>query len=117
MPDGDSLTIRLKDTSPFARVHVIASRYLPEYSAFADFVKVRVGQAELLEAVEKPGGSCGFAEEWCGDADQFELPLAELRLMEMQPAEGSVHGGERGEAGDAALGGRGGGHFDFLYRI
>src|SRR5207302_11215901 len=43
--DGDSLTIRLKDTSPFARVHVIASRYLPEYSAFADFVKVR--DAEL----------------------------------------------------------------------
>ena len=43
--EGDSLTIKLKDASPFARVHVIASLYLPEYSAYADFAKVR--DAEL----------------------------------------------------------------------
>jgi len=64
----------------------------------------------LLEAVEEPGGAGGFAEGWGGDADQFELPLAELGLMEVEPVEGSVHGGEGGEAGDAALGGGGSGH-------
>jgi hypothetical protein len=35
------------------------------------------------------------------------LPVAELRLVEMQPVEGSVHGGEGGEACDATLGGGG----------
>ena len=63
-----------------------------------------------MEAVEEPGGAGGFAEGWGGDADEFELPLAELGLVEMQPVEGSVDGGEGGEAGDAALGGGGGGH-------
>ena len=69
-----------------------------------------VGEAELLEAVEEPGCAGGFAEGWGWDADEFQLPLAELGLVEMQPAEGSVDGGERGEACDAALGGGGGGH-------
>ncbi len=58
-----------------------------------------------VEAVEEPGGAGGFAEGWGGDADQLELPLAELGLVEMQPVEGAVDGGEGGEAGDAALGG------------
>jgi hypothetical protein len=76
----------------------------------AGVVEVRVGEAELLEAVEEPGGADGFAEGWGGDADQLELPLAELRLVEVQPVEGAVNCGEGSEACDAALGGGGGGH-------
>jgi hypothetical protein len=74
---------------------------------------VDVGEAELLEAVEEPGGADGFAEGWRGNADEFELPLAELGLMEVQPVEGAMHGGEGGEMCDAALRGGGGGHQEF----
>ncbi len=74
----------------------------------AGFVEVDVGEAEVTEAIEEPGGAGGFAEGGGGDADEVELPLAELGLMEMQPVEGAVDGGEGGEACDAALGGDGG---------
>jgi hypothetical protein len=63
-----------------------------------------VGEAELLEALEEPGGTGGFAEGWGRDADDLEEPLAELGLVEMQPVEGAMDGGEGGELGDAALG-------------
>jgi len=63
-----------------------------------------------MEAIEEPGGAGGFAEGRRGNADDFELPLAELRLVEMQPVERAMHRGEGGEACDAALGRRGGGH-------
>ena len=36
----------------------------------------------------------------------LELPLAELRLVEMQPVEGAMDGGEGGEACDADAGRR-----------
>ncbi len=39
--DAETVTIKLANASQFARVHVIASRYLPEYSAYGDFSKVR----------------------------------------------------------------------------
>lgn len=39
--DGDSVTIRLTDASKFARVHIFAVRYRPEYSAFHDLARVR----------------------------------------------------------------------------
>jgi hypothetical protein len=62
----------------------------------------------LVESFEEPGGARGFVERWGGNADEFKLPLAELRLVEMEPVEGSVDRGERGEACDAALCGGGG---------
>ena len=46
-------------------------------------VGVDVGEAEGVEAVEEPRCAGGFAEGWGGDADEFELPLAELRLVEV----------------------------------
>ena len=63
-----------------------------------------------MEALEEPVGAGGFAEGWGGDADYFELPLAELGLVEMEPVKGSVDRGEGGQAGDSALGGGCGGH-------
>ena len=79
----------------------------------ARIVEVDIGQAELLEAVEEPGGANGFAEGWGGDAHDLELPLAELGLVEVQPVEGAVNRGEGGEACYAALGRGGGGHLGF----
>jgi hypothetical protein len=46
-------------------------------------VEVGVGEAELLKALKKPGGAGLFAEGWRGDAEQFEMPLAELELVQM----------------------------------
>lgn len=42
--EGDALNIRLADASKFARVHVFAARYRPEFSAFGDLSKVRAGR-------------------------------------------------------------------------
>jgi hypothetical protein len=39
--DADQVTIRLRDVSPFTRVHVFATRFQPAFSAFADLAKVR----------------------------------------------------------------------------
>ncbi len=43
--DAENVLVRLRDASKFARVHVFATRYQPEYSAFAHFSRVR--DAEL----------------------------------------------------------------------
>lgn len=43
--EGDTVTVKLRDVSPFTRVHVFAARYRPEYSAFDHFGRVR--DAEL----------------------------------------------------------------------
>jgi len=56
-----------------------------------------------VEPVEEPGGAGGFAEGRSGDADEIELPLTELWLVEVKPMEGAVDGCEGGEASDAAL--------------
>jgi hypothetical protein len=40
-PEGESLRIRLKDASPFTRVHVFATRYLPAFNAFDSLAKVQ----------------------------------------------------------------------------
>jgi hypothetical protein len=69
----------------------------------AFFVEVDVGEAQLIEALDEPGGSGGFSEGWSGDSDHLQLPLTELGLMEMQPVECPVNGGESGEAGDALV--------------
>ena len=57
-------------------------------------VEVDVGEAELAEAVEEPGGTGVLGEGRGWDAEEFELPLAELWLVEMQPVEGAMDGGE-----------------------
>ena len=44
-------------------------------------VEVDVGEAELVESVKEPGGARGLVEGRCRDADEFELPAPELRLM------------------------------------
>jgi hypothetical protein len=58
-----------------------------------------------MEVAKEPVGASVLAEGGRWDADEFELPEAELGLVEMEPVEGAMDGGEAGEAGDAALGG------------
>jgi hypothetical protein len=43
--DGEFITVHLRDASKFARVHVLATRYEPAYSAFRDLGSIR--DAEL----------------------------------------------------------------------
>jgi hypothetical protein len=43
--DAEQVTIRIRDASPFTRVHVFATRYQPAFSAFGDLARVR--DAEL----------------------------------------------------------------------
>src|SRR5437588_1948252 len=43
--DEEAVTIRIRDASPFTRVHVFATRYQPAFSAFGDLARVR--DAEL----------------------------------------------------------------------
>lgn len=40
-PAGEKLVIELRNASKYARVHVFATRYVPEYSAFAQLARVR----------------------------------------------------------------------------
>jgi hypothetical protein len=42
---------------------------------------VGIGEAYLLKALEEPDGAGMFAEGRRGDAKKFELPLAELELV------------------------------------
>jgi hypothetical protein len=64
-----------------------------------------VGEVEVGEAGEEPGGAGLLAEGWGGDAEDLELPFEELGLVEVQPLEGAVDCGIGGEAGDAEVGG------------
>ena len=73
----------------------------------ADVVDADGGEVEVVKAIEEPGGAGGFVEGGRGDAGDFELPGEDLRLVEVEPVEGAMDGGQGGEVGDAALGGRG----------
>jgi hypothetical protein len=42
--DANQVTIRLRDVSPFTRVHVFATRYQPAFSSFADLARVRAAE-------------------------------------------------------------------------
>jgi hypothetical protein len=42
--DAESVVVRLADASPFARVHLIATRYVPAYRAFDHLARVRADE-------------------------------------------------------------------------
>jgi len=75
----------------------------------AGLVNVRIGEAERMESLQKPRGARLLAERRSGDAQDFQLPPAELQLMDMQPMERAMDRRGGGEARDAKL--SGGGHF------
>jgi hypothetical protein len=76
---------------------------LGEGVAFA--VEVWVREAKLAKAMKEPGCAIVLGEGRGGDADKLKLPLAELRLMEVEPVEGAMDWSESSEAHDSALSG------------
>jgi hypothetical protein len=69
--DGDDLTIRLRDVSPFTRVHVFATRYQPAFSAFADLGRVR--DAELSGVYPAHAESVYLSGRNIGDEYRYVL--------------------------------------------
>ncbi len=70
-PSREDIAIRLVNPSPFTRVHVFATRYLPEYSAFADLGAVR--DAELSGTVLGHAQSVYLAGRNIGDEYRYVL--------------------------------------------
>ncbi len=112
----DFVTVRLSDVSPFARVHVFATRYRPAYSAFADLGKIR--DAELsgfypahAESTYLTGRNIG--DEYRYVLDRKGLPkfpgnMAERPALLLNPwAVRSTETGEQVAAGGESFGGMG----------
>lgn len=66
-----NLTIRLKNWSKVARLHIFGTRYLPEYSAFANLSKVR--DAALLGKVPGRADSTHITGRDIGDEYRYVL--------------------------------------------
>ena len=47
--DADNVTIQLRNTSAFTRVHLFATRYRPAFSAFTNLGKVRAAELDGME--------------------------------------------------------------------
>lgn len=52
--EKETLRIQLRNVSKFTRVHVYASRYLPEYSAFREFSRVRGPEPYVFSQTAAP---------------------------------------------------------------
>src|SRR5581483_3297808 len=68
--DG-SLTIKLADASPFTRVHVFATRYVPALPPFGDFAAVRA--AELAGVYPAHAESAYVTGRAIGDEYRYVL--------------------------------------------
>lgn len=47
-PSAEGVTIKLRNTNKLSRVHVFATRYLPEYDAFADLGRIQTAEPYLF---------------------------------------------------------------------
>ena len=137
--DG-KLTIKLQNSSKFARVHVYATRYVPEYSAFDHLSRVRAAEPYMFsqspaESVYLTGRNIGdeyryiidrkYANKFPGNMlERPSLLLNPWAVRETQTGEQVAQGGDRfGAAGgkpasnasraaaDEAAGVAPGGHF------
>ena len=69
--DADGVTIQLRDHSKFARVHVFATRYQPEFNAFANLSRVR--DSELGGVIPGHAESVYLAGRNIGDEYRYVL--------------------------------------------
>lgn len=69
--EADSVVIRLRDASKFARVHVFATRYQPAFNAYSDLAKVR--DAELGGVVPGHAESLYLTGRNIGDEYRYVL--------------------------------------------
>lgn len=72
--EGEQVVIRLRDATPFTRVHVFADRYLPEYSAFDHLNAVRA--AELGGLIPGSSESVYLTGRNIGDEYRYVLDRA-----------------------------------------
>jgi hypothetical protein len=114
--DAEQVQIRLRDVSPFTRVHVFATRYQPAFSAFADLSRVR--DAELsgvypahAESVYLTGRNIGDEYRYVLDRRaQKKYPgnMLERPALLLNPwAVRSTEAGEQIAAGGEEFGSRG----------
>ncbi len=68
-PGAEKLTIQLRNASKFARVHVFATRYLPEYAVFDSLSRVR--GAEPYFFVQTPAESVYLTGRNIGDEYRY----------------------------------------------
>jgi transcription termination factor NusB len=69
--DAESVSVRLRDASKFARVHVFATRYQPEFSAFRDLGEIR--DAELQGVLPAHAESVYLTGRNIGDEYRYIL--------------------------------------------
>ena len=82
-------------------------RWSRERESIAFVIDLGVAEAEGAELAAEPDGADVFVKGWGGDGEEFELPAAELQLMEVKPVKSAVDGGVGGEVSEAALVGEG----------
>src|SRR5262249_15889801 len=110
--EGDDVTVRLVDASPYARVHVFATRYQPAFAPYADLSRVR--DAELsgvypahAESVYVTGRDIGDEYRYVLDRKQqkkYPGNLLERPGLLLNPwAVRSTEGGEQIPAAGQAL--------------
>jgi hypothetical protein len=75
--DAESVVVKLRDFSKYARVHVFATRYQPEFSAFANLGKVR--DAELSGAYPGHAESVYLTGRNIGDEYRYVLERKDKR--------------------------------------
>ena len=106
----DKLSIQLQNATPFARVHVFATRYLPEYSVYDHLSRVRAAEPYLFqqspaESVYLTGRNIGdeyryiidrrYASKYPGNMlDRPSLLLNPWAVRETQTGEQVAQGGE-----------------------
>lgn len=75
--DGQFLTVRLADVNKFARVHVLATRYVPAFPAFANLARVR--DAELGGVIPTRPESVYLTGRNIGDEYRYVLDRRGMR--------------------------------------
>ncbi len=66
---GEKVTIKLTNSTKFARVHVFATRYLPEYSGYAHLSRVRAAEPYLFQ--QSPAESVYLTGRNIGDEYRY----------------------------------------------
>ncbi len=115
--DADAVTIQLRNTSPFTRVHLFATRYRPAFSAFTNLGKVRAAELDGMEpghaeSVYLTGRNIGDEYRYVLDRrGQKKYPgnTLERPMLLLNPwAVRSTETGEQQAAGGEAFGSKGG---------
>lgn len=54
IPQANDITIKLRDPSPYARVHIFVTRYKPQYSAFTDLGRIAANELSAFNFGHTP---------------------------------------------------------------